>query len=499
MSGFGQTSSKRIAFSRCASVASARPAATTPLSVTRSGRVTPSSATSSPTRAIAPAPWTIRVGTSTLRTVSTSTLTGRRAYRNTAAADRSGGQTKRLGVDRPKRSVESASELLTEPLLDLRLVRRDPLLRGLVGIQVVAGDHLGDRVLVLVRPAPTLDDRDSGGAARRELLAEELEQRVARVRARVRLWIASVLLVVLATLETGRELDHVDLVLCVEVLRVVPVEEDGLLLLVELCPARHLGRLRADADELEVQSQRLDQRLVLLLIRRVAAEEHALRARLRALEERLLALQAFPRLELRMLLHQVVRDVPPDRALHPIRSDPDYGLLLRHVLLPLRDVAPVLEDPVRFPVRHRLVDGNLGDLRDLDLATEGFLEDVLDHVRVCGRPRPRLLVQRDGAALGRFRSRTPGAERHHRERCEDQPSDTDLHSSSFSLPHVFELHDSPSIRLRVLPCVTRSSAVPSARIASEARTPCPNRLCWSPWATTSPKGSSRACLDRATS
>src|SRR6266542_3196488 len=483
MSGFGQTSSKRIAFSRCASVASARPAATTPLSVTRSGRVTPSSATSSPTRAIAPAPWTIRVGTSTLRTVSTSTLTGRRAYRNTAAADRSGGQTERLGFDRPKRSVESGFELLTEPLLDLRLVRRDPLLRGLVGIQVVAGDHLGDRVLVLVRPAPTLDDRDSGGAARRELLAEELEQRVARVRARVRLWIASVLLVVLATLETGRELDHVDLVLCVEVLRVVPVEEDGLLLLVELCPARHLGRLRADADELEVQSQRLDQRLVLLLIRRVAAEEHALRARLRALEERLLALQAFPRLELRMLLHQVVRDVPPDRALHPILSDPDYGLLLRHVLLPLRDVAPVLEDRVRFPVRHRLVDGNLGDLRDLDLATEGFLEDVLDHVRVCGRPRPRLLVQRDGAALGRFRSRTPGAERHHRERCDDQPSDTDLHSSSFSLPHVFELHGSPSIRLRVLPCVTRSSAVPSARIASEARTPCPNRLCWSPWAT----------------
>src|SRR6266540_2734251 len=395
MSGFGQTSSKRIAFSRCASVASARPAATTPLSVTRSGRVTPSSATSSPTRAIAPAPWTIRVGTSTLRTISTSTLTGRRAYRNTAAADRSGGQTERLGFDRPKRSVESGFELLTEPLLDLRLVRRDPLLRGLVGIQVVAGDHLGDRVLVLVRPAPTLDDRDSGGAARRELLAEELEQRVARVRARVRLWIASVLLVVLATLETGRELDHVDLVLCVE----------------------------------------------------------------------------------------VVRDVPPDRALHPIRSDPDYGLLLRHVLLPLRDVAPVLEDRVRFPVRHRLVDGNLGDLRDLDLATEGFLEDVLDHVRVCGRPRPRLLVQRDGAALGRFRSRTPGAERHHRERCDDQPSDTDLHSSSFSLPHVFELHGSPSIRLRVLPCVTRSSAVPSARIASEARTPCPNRLCWSPWAT----------------
>src|SRR5437867_6125555 len=88
ISGFARTSSKRTAFSRCASAASARPAATTPLSVTRSGLLTPSSATSSPRRAIAPAPWTIRVGTSTVRTVSTSTLTGRRAYRTAVATDR---------------------------------------------------------------------------------------------------------------------------------------------------------------------------------------------------------------------------------------------------------------------------------------------------------------------------------------------------------------------------------------------------------------------------
>src|SRR5207244_9706409 len=80
ISGLGRTSSKTTAFSRCASVASARPAATTPLSVTRSGRLTPSWATISPRREIAPAPWTIRVGTSTVRTVSTFTLTGRRAY-----------------------------------------------------------------------------------------------------------------------------------------------------------------------------------------------------------------------------------------------------------------------------------------------------------------------------------------------------------------------------------------------------------------------------------
>src|SRR5438067_3725683 len=86
MSGFGRTSSKTTAPPRCASVALASPAETTPGSVTSRGRVTPRPATSSPTCAIAPAPWTMRVGTSTARTAATSTLTGRRAYRNVSAA-----------------------------------------------------------------------------------------------------------------------------------------------------------------------------------------------------------------------------------------------------------------------------------------------------------------------------------------------------------------------------------------------------------------------------
>jgi len=158
MSGFARTSSKRTAFSRCASVASARPAATTPLSVTSRGRLTPSSATSSPTRAIAPAPWTIRVGTSTVRTVSTSTLIGWRAYRNAAATDRAVVSAKRsASADRPEALRRTVRELLTEPLVDLRPVHRNPLLRSLVGVQVVAGDHLCDGVLVGVRPAPALD------------------------------------------------------------------------------------------------------------------------------------------------------------------------------------------------------------------------------------------------------------------------------------------------------------------------------------------------------
>src|SRR5439155_22963602 len=103
----------------------------------------------------------------------------------------------------------------------------------------------------------------------------------------------------------------------------------------------------------EVQAERLDQRLVLLLVRRFAAEEHALRARLGTLEERLLALEPLPGLELRMLLHEVVRDVPADRADDAVRPSPNHGLLLRHVLVPLRDVTPVFEDRIRLAVRHR--------------------------------------------------------------------------------------------------------------------------------------------------
>src|SRR5439155_1782580 len=126
----------------------------------------------------------------------------------------------------------------------------------------------------------------------------ELQQRVARVRAGELRRRPPRLLVVQTALEPRRQLDLRELVLRVQVLRVVPVEEHGLLLLVELGPARDLRRLGPDAYELQVQPERLDQRRVLLLIRRVAPEEHALRSRFRALEQRLFALQALPGLEL---------------------------------------------------------------------------------------------------------------------------------------------------------------------------------------------------------
>src|SRR5947209_16453136 len=127
MSGFGRTSSKTTAFSRCSSAASARPAATTPLSVTSSGLVTPSSATSAPTRAIAPAPWTIRVGTSTLRTAATSTLTGRRAYRNASGASALGNL--QLAADVEPGPFLEHERRHRSPALGLDLGQAEPLAR----------------------------------------------------------------------------------------------------------------------------------------------------------------------------------------------------------------------------------------------------------------------------------------------------------------------------------------------------------------------------------
>ena len=53
-----------------------------------------------------------------------------------------------------------------------------------------------------------------------------------------------------------------------------------------------------------------------------------------------------------------------------------------------------------------------------------------------------------------------------------------------TLPFLLEcLHVVPTRRARRFPCVTRSRAMPSARIASDATTPCPNWFRWRPSAT----------------
>src|SRR6266849_9989687 len=210
------------------------------------------------------------------------------------------------------RHSPNAPLLLTEPLVDLPLVRGDPLLRRLVGVDVVAGDVLRDRLLVRVRPAEPLEHCIRRRAALRELRAEHLVEDDVVVRALVLRDVAAGLRIVLAALEALRQHHFRELVLEVQVLRRVPVEEDRLVLLVELAPASDLRRLGADRDELEIEAEPLDQLLVLLDVGRVTAEKHPLRAGLWALEERLLALETRPRLELRVLLHQVRRDVPAD-------------------------------------------------------------------------------------------------------------------------------------------------------------------------------------------
>src|SRR5436853_7728341 len=90
-----------------------------------------------------------------------------------------------------------SSRLLTEPLVDLSRVRGNPLRSGLVGIHVVAGDPLRNRLLVEVRPAEPLENRIRGRPAPRELRAEDLVQDDLVVRALVLRDVAAGLRVVL--------------------------------------------------------------------------------------------------------------------------------------------------------------------------------------------------------------------------------------------------------------------------------------------------------------
>jgi hypothetical protein len=162
---------------------------------------------------------------------------------------------------------------------------------------------------------------------------------------------------------------------------------------------------------LEVQVERLDQLLVLLDVGGVAAQEHALVAGLSGLEEILLALEPLPRLELGVLLEQVLRDEPADVALDAQRPAVDDRACLLDVLGVLVGVLPVLEHRVDLAVGHRLEDRDLRDLRDLDLAVELVLEHRLGDVDVRRGARPRVLVDRDLAAVLAARGGLPAGRR----------------------------------------------------------------------------------------
>ena len=157
-------------------------------------------------------------------------------------------------------------------------------------------------------------------------------------------------------------------------------------------------------------------------------------------------------------------------------------------------VVPVLEDDVDLAVGHRLEARlALGDVRHLHLAAELVLEHVLDDVDVGRRSGPRVLVQRHGAASRRARASTERVGREHGDR---RDGDNREHSAAPTpgpeellhpiLPveiclSLLERHSAVLVchiafdgRAFLAPCVTRSSAIPSARIAIEAIVPCPN-------------------------
>src|SRR6476469_3880552 len=121
--------------------------------------------------------------------------------------------------DGARRSAERCSDygLFAQPDVDLGLVGRDPLLCSLVRVHVIPGDHLRDSVLVGVRPAEALHHADGGRAARGELLAHELQERVARICTRVLLRVAALLLVVETALEPRGQLDTRELVRRVQI------------------------------------------------------------------------------------------------------------------------------------------------------------------------------------------------------------------------------------------------------------------------------------------
>ena len=194
------------------------------------------------------------------------------------------------------------ASLLAEPFVDDGHVRLHVLLGRLRGIHVLARDPFETRFWSLFDGhANRFKTATAGEPLFDELRAEHLLQRVAGVRApvlgdrRVRR------AVVLTALHARRQLHLDEVELRVPVLGRPPVEDDRLLLRDQLAEACDLGSLGADGHVLEFQAERLDQLGVLLLVRRVAAEEHAARG-LRRGEDLLVTLDALPRRERRVLL-----------------------------------------------------------------------------------------------------------------------------------------------------------------------------------------------------
>ena len=165
------------------------------------------------------------------------------------------------------------------------------------------------------RPLPALDHADGRRAALRELRRHQLVDDRLPVRAPVDAPVAAELRVVRvdALLAARRQLDLGRAgTPCSGTAACTSRRGSASSACTPASSGRPAPAPRRRETNLRFEAELLDQLRVLLDVRRVAAEEHPLRPRLRALEDALLALQALPRLELRVLLHQVRRDEPAD-------------------------------------------------------------------------------------------------------------------------------------------------------------------------------------------
>ena len=104
--------------------------------------------------------------------------------------------------------------------------------------------------------------------------------------------------------------------------------------------------LAAREDDLVVQAEVGDQRLVVLDEGRVGAEELALVARLGRLEQVGVLVEVVPVGDVRVLVDHPAGDVPADDPGHAVRARVRGQLLVGDVVLLEVGMAPVLEDDV---------------------------------------------------------------------------------------------------------------------------------------------------------
>src|SRR6478752_1177021 len=301
----------------------------------------------------------------------------------------------------PPAGMESASYGggSAEPGVDLVLVVADPLRRGVLGLHAVLGDVLRHDVLVVVGPLEGLHQVHGRASLVDPRRGGDLLERRLRVVA------GDLRRVVLAAVRVRRELHPLERDVGEEPLRLVEVADQELLVLLRLLEGRDAGGLTAGEDDLEVEAEVADDRLVELDVRRVRAEELALAAGLGRREVLGEVVQVLVVEDLRVLLGEPRRHVPADDA--DVAGRPQVHRTavsgLGEELLLEVGVAPVLQDHVDLAGAEALPGDVLLEVLVLDRAAELGLHQRADHVGVCLVADPRVDRDADVAAVARLR------------------------------------------------------------------------------------------------